>query len=117
MNELFQTEPYKYILIFPDNILMHSETLEKHADHIRCFFVTLGAANLQLRPKRRKFFQSQVDFLGYIIDQNGQQPELKERRLWDLGRNQQQWRVSDHSEGFATAIDALSRTLQRYRGL
>ena len=77
MNELFKTELHKYVLIFLDDILIYSPTLEEHADHVRRVMVTLRAANLKLKPKKCKFFQPQVEYLGHIIDQNGSRPDNK----------------------------------------
>ncbi|MEL7181406.1 MAG: reverse transcriptase domain-containing protein, partial [Pseudomonadota bacterium] len=77
MNELFKTELHKYVLIFLDDILIYSPTLEEHADHVRRVMLTLRAANLKLKPKKCKFFQPQVEYLGHIIDQNGSRPDHK----------------------------------------
>ena len=77
MNELFETEFYKNVHIFPDDILNYSKSLEKHAEHIRRVLVTLRGANLRLKPKNCKFFRGQVDYLEYSTDQNGSQPDPK----------------------------------------
>ena len=77
MNELFKAELHKYVLIFLDDILIYSPTLEEHVDHIRRVMLTLRAANLKLKPKKCKLFQPQVEYLGHIIDQNGSRPDNK----------------------------------------
>ena len=51
MNELFRTELHKYVLIFLDDMLIYSPTLDEHADHIRRVMLMLRAANLKLKPK------------------------------------------------------------------
>ena len=77
MNQLCETELYKYGLFFLDDLVIYSKTLEEHADHIKRLLVTLRATNFRQNPKRCKFFQSQVDYLGYNIDQNYTQPDPK----------------------------------------
>ena len=39
--------------------------------------LTLRAANLKLKPKKCKFCQPQVEYLGHLIDQNGSRPDNK----------------------------------------
>ena len=77
MNELFKAELHIYVLIFLDDILIYSPTLEEHADHIGRVMLTLRATNLKLKLKKCKFFQPQVEYLGHIIDQNGSRPDNK----------------------------------------
>ena len=57
---------------FLNGFLFYSKTLQDHADHIR-----LRAANFRLKLKKCKFFESQVGYLGYTLDENGTQLDEK----------------------------------------
>ena len=89
--------------IFLIAILIRSETLQEYADHVRRVSVTLHPVDLNLKPKNCKYFQLQVDYLGYSIDLHWHStPTQRKWTEWEIGQNPQQWRASDHSSGFAT---------------
>ena len=54
INELFEAELHKNALLFLDDILIYSPTLEEHTYHVRRVMLTLRAANLKFKPKRCK---------------------------------------------------------------
>ena len=52
MNELVEAELPKYVLIFLDNIIIYSSTLDEHADHVRRVMLTLRAVTLKPKPEK-----------------------------------------------------------------
>jgi hypothetical protein len=41
MNSLFMAELYKFIVVFIDDILVHSKNMEEHVEHLRIVFQRL----------------------------------------------------------------------------
>lgn len=71
MNRIFQPYMRKFVLIFFDDILIYSLTLESHIEHLQ---IALGVlADNQLVCKRTKcsFAQTSVEYLGHVISDKG----------------------------------------------
>ncbi len=75
MNELFKEELYQTVLIFLDDVLSYSKTEEEHLAQLKYVFEMLRQANLKLKPKKCRFFQTQVSYLGHIISESGAAPD------------------------------------------
>ena len=63
------------VLVYLDNINVFSHTFNKHLRHLEEVFSRLVKNNMKLKPSKCHFFKSQVDYLGFIIDQNGLCPQ------------------------------------------
>ena len=71
MNELFKEEMDKFVLVYLDDILVFSATLEEHIEHIRKTLDRLRKAKLYARLHKCAFFQWQVEYLGYDVSAAG----------------------------------------------
>jgi len=58
------------IVIYMDNILIFTQTMEEHWDIVRQVLQILANNKLSLYPKKCKFHQMKVDYLGVILSQN-----------------------------------------------
>ena len=56
-----------------DDILVHGRTVEEHDDCLTKVLQRLEGAGLTLNREKCQFSQSQVKFLGQVVDQNGGQ--------------------------------------------
>ncbi|MEL7521903.1 MAG: reverse transcriptase family protein, partial [Cyanobacteria bacterium J06553_1] len=66
------------VLVYLDDLLVCSETLEQHTTRLREVFQRLKDANLTINPIKCKFFQKELTFLGHTISSKGILPnELK----------------------------------------
>ncbi|GBM40416.1 Retrovirus-related Pol polyprotein from transposon 297 [Araneus ventricosus] len=61
----------KPALVYLDDIIIVGRTFEEQLNNIRKVFQRLQKANLKLSPKRCKFFQKEVSYLGHIISSDG----------------------------------------------
>ena len=52
-------------------MIIYSHTAEEHASRLGKVLHRLGEANLQLHPGKCVFAKSQVQYLGYILSENG----------------------------------------------
>ena len=71
MNEIFKEEMDKFVLVYLDDILVFSATLEEHIEHIRKTLDKLKKAKLYARLHKCAFFQRQVEYLGYDVSAAG----------------------------------------------
>lgn len=75
MNSVFQKYLRKIVVIFFDDILIYSPTLEEHIMHLRKVFKTLRENQLLAKLSKCSFGQKTIGFLGHIISENGVQPD------------------------------------------
>jgi hypothetical protein len=71
MNKIFGPQLRKCVLIFVDCILVYSETLQEHKEHLQLVFQTLQEHNLLLKRSKCTFAQPQLEYLGHIISGEG----------------------------------------------
>src|SRR6266498_3869662 len=67
MNQMLRKYLRKFVLVYLDNIIIYSKTFEEHKEHVRLIFEALRAASLMMKPKKCKFAQKELQFLGHII--------------------------------------------------
>ena len=85
MEIVFSGLQWKILLIYLDDIIIFSETLETHLDRIRQVFKRLKAAGFKLKPSKCELFRSEVTFLGHLITRNGIRPspdKVKVMQCW-----------------------------------
>ena len=87
MNEISREDIFKHVLIFLDDLLIYGETPEDHLEHLEKIFLKLRAAGLKLKPKNCDLFQTQVNYLGHVLDKTGIRTNPKESEaVGDLER-------------------------------
>lgn len=57
----------KFVHVYIDDILIYSKTEEEHLRHIKLVMNKLKKANMAISSEKSKFFENEVEFLGYII--------------------------------------------------
>lgn len=62
------------ILLYLDDILIASETIEEHIDVLREVFEIARDNDLQFRVDKCSFLYKEITYLGYIINENGVRP-------------------------------------------
>ena len=63
-------------LVYLDDVLICSETIQDHYERLRRVFQRLQVAKLTINPVKCKFFQNSLTFLGHTISSQGIQPNL-----------------------------------------
>ena len=58
-------------LVYLDDILVFSETLEEHFDKLRDVFERLRRAGLKIKPEKCHIFRKEVQYLGHIVSKKG----------------------------------------------
>ena len=60
----------KSVIVFIDDILVFSNTLEEHKQHLKMVLERLREEKLYLKPKKCEFFRRKVSFLGHVVSSN-----------------------------------------------
>jgi len=71
MNGIFREWLDDFVVIYIDNILIYSGSLEEHAKHLRKVFQVLRENNLYVKLEKCEFGVTKVDFLRHRITQEG----------------------------------------------
>jgi hypothetical protein len=71
MNSVFAPYIRKFVLVFMDDILIYSRSLQEHVYHLRVVFQVLVNHKLFLKFNKCAFAQQQVEYLGHVISDKG----------------------------------------------
>ncbi|GBG71513.1 hypothetical protein CBR_g8930 [Chara braunii] len=75
MNDLFRPWLYKFVVVYLDDILVFSRTLQEHQGHLRQVLEKLREANLKINAKKCEWAKTQVLYLDHVLDGDGIKPE------------------------------------------
>ncbi len=66
------------VAVYVDDVLVFSETLEEHLEHLRRVFERLRKAGLKLKPAKCHFLRKCVEYLGHLITPEGLKPNPRQ---------------------------------------
>jgi hypothetical protein len=71
MNDIFREWLDDFVVIYIDDILVYSNSMEEHVEYLRKVFQRLRENKLYAKFEKCEFEVSEVDFLGHRITQEG----------------------------------------------
>jgi transposase InsO family protein len=71
MNKVFAPHLDDFVLVYLDDILVYSKTLEEHVEHLRKVLAILQKQQLFAKLKKCEFAKPSIDYLGHIISKDG----------------------------------------------
>lgn len=71
MNTIFAPLLRKCVLVFMDDILVYSESMDDHVQHLKLVFQILQDNSFLLKRSKCLFAQESLEYLGHIISYNG----------------------------------------------
>ncbi|GBG83168.1 hypothetical protein CBR_g36784 [Chara braunii] len=71
MNDIFRDILEQYVLVYLDDILVYSRTLEEHLRHLRDVLDRLRKHGFYAKLSKCRFAQHKVDFLGHYVSDQG----------------------------------------------
>jgi hypothetical protein len=74
MDSVFYDVTWKFVLVYMDDIIIYSKTLEEHRNHLEQVLQLLIKAGLKLNPDKCDFFRKQILFLGHMVSEEGIKP-------------------------------------------
>ncbi|KAL0150990.1 hypothetical protein M9458_053717 [Cirrhinus mrigala] len=76
MNEAFREFLHRFVIIYIDDILIYSRDLAEHRRHVMQVLQRLRKHQLFFKAEKCEFYQSTIQFLGYVISPAGIQMDL-----------------------------------------
>jgi hypothetical protein len=67
MNEVLHAFIGKFMVVYFDDILIYSKSINEHIDHLRAVFNALRDARLFGNLEKCTFCIDRVSFLGYVV--------------------------------------------------
>ncbi|TMW81297.1 hypothetical protein EJD97_010562, partial [Solanum chilense] len=82
MHEILHPYLDQFVVVYLDDIVIYSNTLEEHVEHLRKVFQILRGNQLYIKREKCDFSQPDVHFLGHVISQGEiQMDEAKIRAI------------------------------------
>ncbi|KAL2541760.1 RNA-directed DNA polymerase-like protein [Abeliophyllum distichum] len=86
MNQVLHRFLDDFVVVYLDDIIIYSETLEEHVQHVRKFL--LRKNELYAKLSKCSFTQTSISFLSHIIEQGKFAWIVKMLRLSNIGNHQ-----------------------------
>ena len=80
MNEILKSVIRKFALVYLDDVIIYSKTIEEHIMHIEKVLELLRNAGLKIKLSKCTFLQTAVNYLGHIISETGIAPDPKKTK-------------------------------------
>jgi len=74
MGKLFSGREWDCVFVYLDYILIASQTVEEHLDHLQKVFKWLREAGLRLKPLECMFVTGEIEYLGHTLTPEGVKP-------------------------------------------
>ena len=91
MNTIFREEMDDFVIVYIDDILVYSKTVEDHARHLEVVLGRLRDNKLYANGNKNDFAHQEIEFLGHVVTRDGIKPDMKKvkaiqewkRPLWE----------------------------------
>ena len=118
MNELFKPYLSKLVLIFFEDILVYSISLQDHLHHLRLVFQVLLNNQLYAKKSKCSFGVKEVEYLGHIVSAEGVSVDKKKIQAildWPVPKALRAWRgflgLTGHYRKFIRGYSTLAAPL------
>ena len=83
----------KCCLVYMDDIIVFSTSLQEHIENLNKIFDSLAKVNLKIQLDKSEFLRKEVAFLGHIVTDTGVKPnpdKTDASQSWPVPRNQKE---------------------------
>ena len=114
-------------VIYLDDVIVFGKTFDEHLNRLDEVLNRFRDAGLKLKPKKCEFFQKEVQFLGYMVSQEGLRPlpdNLEKVKSWAIPQdvtdihaiiglgNYYRWFIKDYSEKVRPLVELTKKDVQ-----
>ena len=71
MNHALRVFLSRFVMVYFDDILVYSKSLDEHIEHLRCVLAVLRKEKQYANLKTCSFCLDKVVFLGYLVSEKG----------------------------------------------
>ncbi|XP_061370669.1 uncharacterized protein LOC133313296 [Gastrolobium bilobum] len=75
MNSVLKEFLRRFVIVFFDDILVYSRTMEEHLGHLRLVLVCLRENQLYAKMTKCAFAQGEVEYLSHVVSASGVRPD------------------------------------------
>src|SRR5256885_3667240 len=80
LNVVLAEHLHSFCLVYIDDIVVISKTIEEHKVHLELVFNALKKAGLMLKHSKCVFAQSEIKYLGHLVSSEGIRPDPEKIR-------------------------------------
>lgn len=88
MNSIIKIYPHKFVVVFFDDILMYSKSMEAHVEHLKLIIQTLRKHKLYLWPTKCFIENSQVEYLGHSVTRRYTPQSLQDKNHYKMAHSE-----------------------------
>ena len=114
MNDVLSDYLDDFVLVFLDDILVYSCTVETHAEHLGKVLEALCRHRLYTKASKCSIMEEEVEFLGQWIMPQGAAPLKQKMKAVVEWEAPQDLKGPDHSWGLPTTITALYKDMRSW---
>ena len=81
MGHILRGLEYRFALIYIDDIIIFSKSVDEHLVHLEEVFRRLCDANVKLNPKKCSFVKQRLEYLGHVVTSEGISPNPDKVRV------------------------------------
>ena len=113
MHDCLRDLNMNWCIVYLDDIIIFSDTKEKHLKRLEALFQKLAAAGLKLKPSKCFFFREEIEYLGHVVSGKGIATNPEKVEAVTNGLHQKQYMMSDLSLVLLDTIEDSSKILVR----
>ena len=90
MNHVLRAYLGRFVVVYFDDILIYSKTLDEHLEHVRIVLEALRTENLYAKLKKCTFCMDRLVFLGFVVSAQGlevDEEKVKAIKEWPVPKN------------------------------